>query len=81
MGVPAVVTDIRGCRETVEHGENGLRFPVGDVGALARAVIDLLRDDARRAAMGATARAMAEERFDEQAVFQRVLIEYERLLS
>jgi len=35
MGVPALVTDIRGCREAVEHGENGLRFPVGDSDALA----------------------------------------------
>jgi len=81
MGVPALVTDIRGCREAVEHGENGLRFPVGDSDALARALIELLGDDARRAEMGATGRRMAEERFDEQKVFDRVLREYERLLA
>jgi glycosyltransferase involved in cell wall biosynthesis len=81
MGVPAVVTDIRGCREAVEHGVNGLLFPVGDSEALADAVLQLLRDDERRKAMGAAGRKMAEERFDEQKVFDRVLIEYERLLS
>ena len=80
MGVPAVVTDIRGCREAVEHGVNGLLFPVGDVDALADALVGLLRDDARRGEMGAAGRAMAEERFDEQKVFVRVLEEYERLL-
>ncbi len=80
MGVPAVVTDIRGCREAVEHGVNGLLFPVGDVDALADALVGLLRDDARRREMGAAGRAMAEERFDEQKVFERVLEEYERLL-
>lgn len=80
MGVPAVVTDIRGCREAVEHGVNGLLFPAGDVGALADALDGLLRDDARRLEMGAAGRAMAEERFDEQKVFERVLEEYERLL-
>ena len=80
MGVPAVVTDIRGCREAVEHGVNGLLFPVGDVDALADALVGLLRDDARRGEMGAAGRAMAEERFDEQKVFERVLEEYERLL-
>lgn len=80
MGVPAVVTDIRGCREAVEHGENGLLFPVGDVNALARALVELLRDEEGRKQMGAAGRKIAEERFDEQKVFDRVLREYERLL-
>ena len=80
MGVPALVTDIRGCREAVEHGENGLLFPVGDADALAQSVIELLRDDERRTQMGAAGRRIAEERFDEQRVFDRVLREYERLL-
>jgi glycosyltransferase involved in cell wall biosynthesis len=81
MGVPAVVTDIRGCREAVDPGVNGLLFPPGDSNALADALIELLRDDERRVAMGAAGRAMAEERFDEQKVFERVLEEYERLLE
>ena len=29
MRVPALVTDIRGCREAVDQGQNGLLFPVG----------------------------------------------------
>jgi glycosyltransferase involved in cell wall biosynthesis len=81
MGVPAVVTDIRGCRETVDHGENGLLFPVGDADTLARSLIELLQDDERRSRMGATGRRIAENRFDEQKVFDRVLREYERLLQ
>jgi glycosyltransferase involved in cell wall biosynthesis len=81
MGVPAIVTDIRGCREAVDHGENGLLFPVGDAVALARSLIELLQDDERRAQMGATGRRIAEDRFDEQRVFDRVLSEYERLLQ
>jgi glycosyltransferase involved in cell wall biosynthesis len=80
MRVPAIVTDIRGCREAVDHGENGLLFPVGDADALARSLIELLRDDEQRAQMGATARRIAVARFDEQRVFDRVLSEYERLL-
>jgi glycosyltransferase involved in cell wall biosynthesis len=81
MGVPAVVTDIRGCRETVDHGENGLLFPVGDADTLAQSLIELLQDDERRARMGRTGRRIAEDRFDEQKVFDRVLSEYERLLQ
>ena len=81
MGVPAVVTDIRGCREAVDPGVNGLLFPVGNADALARSLIELLSDDERRSRMGAAGRAMAEERFDEQKVFERVLNEYQRLLQ
>lgn len=81
MGVPAIVTDIRGCREAVEAGVNGLLFPSGDADALADALLRLLRDDDLRSKMGAAGRTMAEERFDEQKVFERVLGEYERLLS
>lgn len=80
MGVPAVVTDIRGCREVVDHGENGLLFPVGNTDLLARALIELLGDETRRAQMGVSGRRIAEDRFDEQKVFDRVLSEYERLL-
>jgi glycosyltransferase involved in cell wall biosynthesis len=81
MGVPAVVTDIRGCREAVENGVNGLLFPVGDPRALADSLTSILTDDAQREEMGRAGRAMAEARFDEQKVFERVLQEYERLLS
>ena len=80
MGVPTVVSDIRGCREAVEQGVNGLLFPVGNVNALAQALTELLTDDERRRKMGVSGRAIAEERFDEQKVFERVLMEYERLL-
>lgn len=81
MGVPTVVSDIRGCREAVEQGVNGLLFPVGNVTALAQALTELLTDDERRRKMGVSGRAIAEERFDEQKVFERVLMEYERLLG
>ena len=81
MSVPCVVTDIRGCRETVEHGRNGLLVPVGDVQALADAIVDLLSDRTRAQHMGEEGRKIALERFDEQLVFQRVKAEYARLLQ
>ena len=81
MGVPTVVTNIRGCREVVDQGENGLLFPLGNADALAESLIELLGDDKRRATMAVAGRRIAEDRFDEQKVFDRVLSEYERLLS
>ncbi|MFD4959530.1 glycosyltransferase [Microbacterium sp. NPDC058389] len=57
-GLPVVSTDVRyGPREAV--GDAGVLVPPGDVDALAGALIDLLRDDARRAELSAHARAVA----------------------
>ena len=38
MGLPLVVTDIRGCRQVVDDGINGIRVPVRDDAALADAI-------------------------------------------
>jgi glycosyltransferase involved in cell wall biosynthesis len=81
IGVPSVVTDIRGCRETVEQGRNGLLVPLGDVQALAQAILDLLADKEKARKMGQEGRRMALERFDEQLVFAKVKAEYIRLLG
>ncbi|MCC6457168.1 MAG: glycosyltransferase family 4 protein [Caldilineaceae bacterium] len=80
MSVPSVVTDIRGCREAVEHNRNGLRVPLKDVQALAQAMIELLMNPARARQMGEAGRQMAEQRFDEELVFAKVKAEYARLL-
>jgi glycosyltransferase involved in cell wall biosynthesis len=69
MGAPCVVTNVRGCREAVEHERNGLIVPLRDVDALAEALIRLLRDHDRRRAMGDAGRRMAYEQFDERLVF------------
>jgi glycosyltransferase involved in cell wall biosynthesis len=81
MGVPAVVTDVKGNREAVLHGCNGLLVPLGDVSALATAVVRVLTDRELAAQMGVKGRAIALERFDEQATFTSVKDEYRRLLA
>ncbi len=80
MGVPAVVTNIRGCRETVADKVTGYLIPVRNPEALATALLDLLYDDAKRFAFGQAARAKAVAEFDEQLVFDKVKAEYARLL-
>ena len=81
MGVPAVVTDVKGNREAVLDGWNGLLVPLGDVRALAAAVVRLLTDKELAARISSKCRPMALERFDEQSVFALVKSEYRRLLS
>ncbi|MBK6517863.1 MAG: glycosyltransferase family 4 protein [Polyangiaceae bacterium] len=80
MGKPVVVTDIRGCRETVIDGATGLMVPVEDAGALSRAIGSLLDDAERRRELGERGVQLARERFDERKVFGIVEATYERLL-
>lgn len=80
-GVPVIATDIRGCRDTVIDGETGLLVPLGDVQALAQAIALLLGNDERRGSMGRAARRLAEERFDQRLVFERVANAYAELLG
>jgi len=81
MKVPCIVTNIRGCREAVEHGRNGILVPLGDVQALADAVVELLTDREKARRMGEEGRRIALERFDEQLVFEKIKSEYARLLT
>jgi glycosyltransferase involved in cell wall biosynthesis len=80
MGVPCVATDIRGCREVVEHRRSGLLVPPRDAGALARAVVSLLADPSWAASLGREGRRFARERFDERTVFEKIKAEYARLM-
>lgn len=81
MKVSCVVTDIRGCREAVEHGKNGFLVPLGDVKALGNAIIELLTDPEKARRMGEEGRRIALERFDERMVFEKIKAEYARLLQ
>jgi glycosyltransferase involved in cell wall biosynthesis len=73
-GVPVVASS--GVPQgAVQHGFNGLRYPFGDIDALAAATTDLLADDALHARLSANARTFA-QRFSWPAVgaeFERVV--------
>ena len=79
MGLPLVLTDIRGCRQVVDDGVNGRLVPVRDPGALAAAIGELVADPDRRAAMGAASRAKARAEFDDRRQVAITLETYARL--
>lgn len=81
MGVPVVATDIRGCRQVVEHGVTGLLVPPGKVGALAEALSALVADPGQRQAMGIAGRCKARREFDQGRVIAITLEVYRRLLA
>jgi len=81
MGKPLILTDIRGCREVVRDGIEGLLVPPRDARRLSIALLRLLQDPDLRARMGSEARARALERFDERSVTDIIVRSYRRLLS
>lgn len=80
-GLPLVVTDIRGCRQVVDHEVNGVLVPPGDAEALTAALAGLADDPERRRAMGAASLAKAADEFDQQRVIDTTLATYRRLLG
>jgi glycosyltransferase involved in cell wall biosynthesis len=81
MQVPSVATNIRGCREVVDDGKNGLLVPLGDVESLAVAIRNLLSNPDLGKKMGKNGRQIALKRFDENVVFEKVLQSYYMLLK
>jgi glycosyltransferase involved in cell wall biosynthesis len=63
-GVPVVLTDCSGCRDTVIDGESGFLRPVGDIVGLAGAVSLLLEKPELSAAVAGAARARLASVFD-----------------
>jgi glycosyltransferase involved in cell wall biosynthesis len=81
MGVPVIATDIRGCRQVVDHEVTGLLVPVRDAGGLAVAIGRLATDRTLRDRMGLSATQRAIRLFDERRVVDLTLSVYERLLE
>lgn len=80
MGLAVVATDVRGCRQVVDHGVTGRLVPVGNARALAEAIGELVADPRLRTAMGQAGREKAVKEFDQQRVIDLTLDTYERLL-
>ena len=78
-GRAVVANDVGGVPAMVAHGETGLLTPVGDVEALAAAIVELLSQPGRRRDYASAGRALAQERFHVDRVVDRTVALYRRL--
>jgi glycosyltransferase involved in cell wall biosynthesis len=81
MQVPVVATDVRGCRQAVDHGVTGLLVRPRDPEGLAGAMVRLASDPVERRRLGSAARRKALDCFDQQRCIDLTLATYERLLA
>ena len=80
-GVPVIATAVEGIEELIDSEVTGIVVPAGETGALAAAMIRLLRQSEKRSELALRAQSHVKERFTVEAVgaeYQRL---YRRLLA
>lgn len=80
MGLPVVGTNAGGIPEAVINGETGLLVPTADAGALAAAIVRLLKDPAARKRMGHAGQARVTADFGVAKMLHGTLHAYESAL-
>lgn len=80
-GLPVVATGVGGNAELVADGDTGVIVPVGDVDALAEALLAMAADPARAAAAGARGRRRVEAMFSLDAMVAAYEQVYRRVLA
>lgn len=80
-GVPVIASDLpTGVREVGEPGRTCQLVPPGDVGALARAMVNLQEDPEAAGKMGAAGRRRFQDRFTREVMLDRLLDWYSVLV-
>jgi len=80
-GLPVVVSAIPGNTDVIQHGENGLVFPVNESDSLAGNLLLLLEQPALRRRLGEAACRTVEERYSLHRVADRYIDLYRELLG
>lgn len=78
MGKPILTTNVAGCKEVVEDGENGFLFEAKNAESLKNSIekyLDLEKNE--RETLGEKSRGLAEYKFDEKIVFSK----YEKIIK
>ena len=79
MNLPAIVTNINGCNEIVEEGQNGVIIPVKNESALLQSMLDLYDDQELCSALAHKARALIQKKYERSRFWEILLKEYKDL--
>lgn len=80
-GIPAITTDVGGCKEIVEPGKNGILVPLMDSSALREAVLWMHNHPDERRDMGKQARVTVKERYDHVILIEKLISVHRSLID
>ena len=81
VGRPIIATRVGGIPMMVKHGVNGFLFEPGDIKMLSDLLIELLSSDDKITEFGKQSRRIAESRFTSEAVTEKTINVYRKLIS
>ena len=81
MALGRPIVHARSSAHAIEDGVTGLLYDDGDVGALAKALLRIVRDAALAAQLGRQARAVAREQYGAARGLARLVSVYERVID
>lgn len=79
MGLPSIVTNINGCNEIIIEDQSGMIIPVKNSELLYVAMKKMISDDEYRTQLQHNARSIIISRYEQQVVWDAILLEYKRL--
>ncbi len=80
-GLPVIATDVRGNRDLISNGENGIIVRPRAPNKLAKAIITLLEDEKTKEILSKNARKTIEERYTWEAVSNKFISCYNSLIQ
>ena len=76
-----VASGVGGIKTLIQHGRNGLLVEPADNNGLARAILTLLDDPSKRAALGREAQGFIQQNFSQEKMVLETEKEYLRCLG
>jgi glycosyltransferase involved in cell wall biosynthesis len=80
VGLPIVASDVGGIPDLVKDGNNGFLVPPSDADALKHAILDLLKDEAKRKRMGEVGKEMCRS-YSTEAMVEQINGLYTKLIE
>ncbi len=80
LGTPVIASAIGGLAELITDGVDGVLVPPGDPAALARAIVDLMRDENRRHRLSAAAQLRCQRDLAWSTIAKQTVGVYQRIL-
>lgn len=81
MGVPGIVTDVPGQRDTIEDKRTGLSVKAHDVNTVVAAMNYCIDNPDKVKEMGVTARKTVEEKYEQKELFRRLTLHRNQMIE